>query len=175
MEKEKCLGAMRTMSKRRISRKWNPGLIKIPHPREWSAHLFNGISEQLWLSDCCVSPLVSLSKYIVYCSYIVTVPPLCIGGLQIKKSNIQTSCTNYHLSPRVHALSACCHEWDNFFVFLPWVSVSVFCMQRRMIQILMTSRTGQTMLLIILAQLYLILLIIARQNFLVPLCFNEAM
>ena len=64
----------------------------------------------------------------------------------------------------------------NLRIFYLGDGMSVFCVWRGVIQISITSRTAQTTLIRILGlAIYLVLLIFIRQNFLVPLCFSEAM
>ena len=70
MEKEECPGAMRTMSKRRISREWNPS-----RPNN-STGFQNGFG----LVTAMCFPFFPFSSVRVDCSYLVLVPPLYIGG-----------------------------------------------------------------------------------------------
>lgn len=86
--------------------------------RGFGTHIYSlGFQDGFWLCDCYVPAILSLSKCVVYCSHVVPVPSLHLGSLQIKRSNIQTWYRNYHVSPRVHALWVCCHDWGNFSFF----------------------------------------------------------
>lgn len=94
-------------------------------------------------------------------------PPLYIGGSQekAKHSNLIQKLPHITYTELMHFELAALFFWRGgnilFSSLGDGVSVSVFCMWRRVIQILQT-RTGQAALFIILAQLSLVLLIFTR-------------
>lgn len=176
MEKEECPGTIRTMSKRRISR-----VESRPNPsstlREYEACIHSvRFQNSFGPETTTCPPFIPFSKFKNLSQFSCSSPTTVYRGLwSLHKSNIQTWYRNYHMPPRVHAPWIRYHDLMEFWVFLAgvWVSVSVFCVCGRVIQILMISRTEKTTFINILAQLYRVLRIFTRPNFPVLFCFSE--